>query len=351
MRFRPRLLAWALLLLSVTRLPAQAGELEIYFIDVMGGAATLVVTPERESILIDSGWPGLGDRDPKRIVHVLKDVLKLDHIDHLVTTHWHMDHFGGVEGLSRLTRIDHFWDRGLPNLAAADQDKALFPDGPKADDALGIAYLKASKGKRTTLKAGDRLPLKGKVNALVLAASGAVIEGSDFPVNPLCANAPADLPPDPSDNAQSITLRFRLGAFDFLDCGDLTWRAEKRLVCPLDRIGPIDLYQVTHHGMDISNHPTLLQTVRPKVAIMNNGPRKGGSAETVARLRGIDSIEAAYQLHKNEETAASENVEASRIANADSAGGKYIKVSVSEDGSKFGVQINGEGEVRTFKVD
>jgi competence protein ComEC len=351
MPLRPRPYAWALLLLACTPWHAQAGEMEIYFIDVMGGAATLVVTPERESILIDSGWPGQDDRDPKRIVHVLKDLLKLDHLDHLVTTHWHMDHFGGVEGLNKLIRIDHFWDRGLPDPAAADHDKVRFPDGPKPDDALGIAYLSASKGKRTTLKAGDVLPLKGAVKAVVLAASGAVIGGTDFPPNPLCASAPADLPVDSSDNALSLTLKFRLGAFDFLDCGDLTWRVEKLLVCPLDRIGPIDLFQVTHHGMDISNHPTLLQTVRPKVAIMNNGPRKGGSAETVARLRGIKSIEAAYQLHKNEATESGENVEASRIANQDAAGGRFIKVSVVEDGSKFSVQINGEGEIQTFKAD
>jgi competence protein ComEC len=67
--------------------------LEIDFIDVMGGAATLLVTPAGESVLIDSGWPGLEDRDPKRIVHVLKDLAGRDHLDHMVTTHWHTDHY------------------------------------------------------------------------------------------------------------------------------------------------------------------------------------------------------------------------------------------------------------------
>src|SRR3954449_13099127 len=131
-----------------------ARDLEIFFIDVMGGAATLVVTPEKESVLIDSGWPGLDDRDPKRIVHVLKEVAGLDHLDHLVTTHWHTDHYGGVEGLARRVRIDHFWDRGLPALDKADGDKAAFPEGPRAGDPLGVAYRKASEGKRKPLKAG-----------------------------------------------------------------------------------------------------------------------------------------------------------------------------------------------------
>ena len=96
--------------------------LDLYFIDVMGGAATLIVTPERESVLIDSGWPGFDDRDPRRIVHALKDVSGCDHLDHLVTTHWHIDHFGGVAGLAKQVEIKHFWDRGLPEDSDAGND-------------------------------------------------------------------------------------------------------------------------------------------------------------------------------------------------------------------------------------
>jgi beta-lactamase superfamily II metal-dependent hydrolase len=132
---------------------ARDRALDIYFVDVLGGAATVLVTGDRESILVDSGWPGFDDRDPKRIVHVIKDLAGCDHLDHLVTTHWHRDHFGGVEGLARLIRIDHFWDRGLPE----DKDPTLdFPDGPRTSDPLGIAYRKASSGKRKALRAGIR---------------------------------------------------------------------------------------------------------------------------------------------------------------------------------------------------
>ncbi len=325
--------------------------LEIAFIDVMGGAATLFVTPERESILIDSGWPGLQDRDPKRIVHVLKDLAGCDHLDHLVTTHWHMDHFGGVAGLSRLIRIDHFWDRGLPEDGTPGLD---FPDGPKPEDPMGIAYRATSRGKRKALKAGDTLPLKG-VSALVLASGGRVIDPvrrlgqvRDLPENPACGSAPPDQPIDGSDNARSLALLFSMGRFQFFDAGDLTWNVEKKLVCPVDLIGKVDLYQVTHHGMDISNHPTLIQTIAPTVAIMNNGPRKGGAPATVKRLRAMASIEAAYQLHRNAATGPEDNTDASLIANKDQAGGTIIRVFVEPDGSSFSVQIGEDGTKKRF---
>jgi beta-lactamase superfamily II metal-dependent hydrolase len=354
-RIRAWLLAASTLLAWTSGVAGQTADrrraLEVDFIDVMGGAATLMVTPDRESILIDSGWPGQDDRDPKRIVHVLKDLTGCDHLDHLVTTHWHMDHYGGVGGLSRLIRIDHFWDRGLPEDDAPGLD---FPDGPKPDDPLGTAYREASRGKRKALKPGDILPLKG-VEALVLASGGRVIDPvrrlgrvRDLPRNPLCDSAPPDQPVDTSDNARSLAILFSLGRFRFFDAGDLTWNVEKSLVCPVDLIGKVDLYQVTHHGMDISNHPTLVRTIAPTVAIMNNGPRKGGSPGTVKLLRSVPTIQAAYQLHRNAATSQEDNTDAALIANKDQAGGTIIRVFVEPDGSSFTVQIGEDGAKRRF---
>jgi competence protein ComEC len=334
---------------------ASPRPVEIYFIDVEGGAATLLVTPDRESILIDCGWPGNGDRDPKRIVHVLKDLARCDQLDHLVTTHWHTDHYGGVAGLTRLITIAHFWDRGLPEDPDARPD---FPDGPKPSDPLGIAYRAASKGKRKVLHAGDSLPLTG-LKAVVLASGGQVIgparagqSGRAAPgaaSNSLCENAPADLPVDTSDNARSLAILFSLGKFQFFDAGDLTWNLEKRLVCPIDLVGPVDLYQVTHHGMDISNHPTLVQNLAPTVAIMNNGPRKGGAAATVKRLRAVPSVQAAYQLHRNAATSDEDNTDPTLIANKDGSDGEFIHVRIVPDGSKFSVQIGEHGPERNFE--
>ncbi len=336
----------ALSLLAAAPPPAARETLDLYFIDADGGAATLIVSPEGESILIDSGWPGRDDRDPKRIVHVLKDLAGCDHLDHLVTTHWHMDHFGGVEGLSKLIRIDHFWDRGLPGVDGPASD---YPDGPKADDPLGIAYLKASQGKRKPLEPGASIPLKGDLKALVLASGGVVHHiGKRKPTNPLAKDAPPNLPEDKSDNARSLAIKFTYGPFDFLDCGDLTWNVEKDLVVPYDRVGPIDVYQVTHHGMDISNHPTLVRTIAPTVAIMNNGPRKGGAAATVKLLKSVPSIQAAYQLHKNAATGPEDNTDPALIANGDAAGGQFIHVSVTPGGKTYTVQIGEGGAKREF---
>lgn len=332
-------------------LDAKAAEpLEIVFIDVMGGAATLISTPAGETVLLDSGWPGLDDRDPKRIAYVLKEVLKKEKLDHLISTHWHTDHYGGVEGLAKRLEIGHFWDRGLPEDPGVDP--ANFPDGPADDDKLGVAYRKASKGKRSVLKAGDMLPLKGDIKVTVLAASGKVIQppaNARLKPNMLCESAPADKNRDGSDNALSIVTKFELGKFDFFDAGDLTWNIEKQLVCPVNLVGSVDLYQVTHHGMDISNHPTLLKSLDPSVAIMNNGPRKGGSANTVKWLRELPNLKAAYALHKNVNLSDSENLSADFTANQDSTGGEFIRVTVASDGSSYTVQIGAYGKPTQFE--
>ncbi len=345
-----RSLPWIALgfLVVFTGASPEKKTLEIFFIDVQGGAATLIVTPERESILIDSGWAGEKDRDPARIEDVVKNVAGLDRIDHLITTHWHADHFGGIAGLTTRLPIGRFWDRGLPDPSAAKGDRDAYPDGPGPADPLGIAYRKASAGKRQTLKAGNILPLQGEIQAQVLASGGQVIDAPTGPLNPLCAEAPADLDVDPSDNARSLALRFRFGSFDFLDCGDLTWNIEKRLVCPVDRIGPIDLFQVTHHGAPNSNHPTLVRTIAPTVTVMNNGPKKGGDPKTVRLLKSIPSIQAAYQLHKNAATPAESNTDPALIANSDPAGGQFIRVTIAADGARFTVRIGANGQAREF---
>lgn len=332
---------------AVADQPGPARGLDIYFIDAQGGAATLLVTPERETVLIDAGYATKDDRDAKRIERVLKDVAGLERIDHLVTTHWHQDHYGGVAGLARRVQIGHFWDRGLPE----DNEPGVeFPLGPKADDPMGAAYRAASAGKRTILRAGDALPLRGGISAVVLAASKTILAPpDDAPANPLCDQPPEHFPVAPGENDWSLALKFRAGMFDFLACGDLTWDFERKLVCPRDLIGRIDLFMVTHHGRNTSNNPILLRTIEPIVTVMNNGPNKAGDVETVRALRTIPSIQAAYQLHRNQKTGDEGNTDPSLIVNNDPAGGRFLHVAVSPDGATFRVKMDVDGPERVFE--
>src|SRR5262245_31564493 len=102
---------------------APARALDIYFIDTEGGAATLIVTPAGESVLIDCGNPGA--RDAERIHKAVTQLAGLKQIDHLVITHWHSDHYGGTGRLAKLIPIMNFHDRGIPD--ALDDDKRGFP--------------------------------------------------------------------------------------------------------------------------------------------------------------------------------------------------------------------------------
>src|SRR5579872_2759087 len=105
-----------MILVLVFALAASASTtLDIYIVDVEGGNATLFVSPSHESLLIDTGnTGGAAVRDAGRIMEAIKDA-GLDHIDHLITTHWHGDHFGGLAELASRIAVREFLDHG-PNV-------------------------------------------------------------------------------------------------------------------------------------------------------------------------------------------------------------------------------------------
>ena len=194
--------------------------------------------------------------------------------------------------LAALVPIKHFYDHGPMTALPEDRNFAQ----------MYGAYRAAAKDTTTTLKPGDTIALKQgtgpKLTLTVVAASGEVVGGAATPANPACASAVAQ-PDDTTDNRRSVAFVLRYGAFDFYDAGDLTGDIEAKLACPVDRVGPIDLYQVTHHGQDNSNNPVLLASLKPTVAVMNNGPRKGGAAETFRRLQALPSLKGLFAIHKN----------------------------------------------------
>jgi beta-lactamase superfamily II metal-dependent hydrolase len=320
------------------------GRLDIYFIDVEGGASTLLVTPAGESMLIDTGFPDNGGRDRDRVLKVVRDVAGRKELDHITVSHWHLDHYGNHAVLSTMIPIKNFWDRGIPESLSEDRS---FPDR--------IAnYRSASQNMSKPLKAGDMFPLKSGATPLtvkVLTASGETIPNAG-PPNPY-ASEHKPQPEDTSDNARSISYLFSFGPFRFLTCGDLTWNTEAKLMTPNNPIGKVDLFMVTHHGANTSNNPVLVKAIEPTVTVMNNGPTKGGDLLTMQTLKGVKSIQAAFQLHRAVRLKPEEQTSADLIANTEPAGeckAVHIKASVAPDGKSFTVQIGDSGKVHTFQT-
>jgi competence protein ComEC len=306
---------------------AQGGQqkrdtLDIYFIDVEGGQATLFVAPSGQSMLVDAGWSGFDGRDAARIVETAKQA-GVSSIDYMVVTHHHRDHVGGVAPLAARLPIRAFVDHG-PTVETGDGPTALFK-----------SYLEArEKGRHIQVRPGDSIPIEG-LDVRVVSSGGQAISrslpGAGQP-NTLCAAfTPKD--PDPSENAQSVGTVVSFGRFRMLDLGDLTWNKERDLVCPENRIGPIDLYLTTHHGVSASNAPVIVHAVRPRVAVMNNGAKKGGAPEAWSVIRTSPGLEDFWQLHYAADAGADHNVPEPFIANMDETTGHSIHVRASRDGS------------------
>jgi competence protein ComEC len=319
--------------------------LDIYFIDVEGGQSTLFVSPSGESLLVDAGSPGARDAD--RIVATAKSA-GVTQIDYLVVTHYDADHVGGVKDVADRMPIRTFVDHGprLPGEAFSPS-----PTYQAMVDRVDAAYAEArAKGRHLEVRVGDRVPITG-LDVQVVSAQGDVLKsplaGAGAP-NPLCQSYMAK-EVDKTENVRSVGMVIRLGRFSMLDLGDLTWTKEHDLVCPNNLLGTIDLYLTTHHGLNISGPQALVHAVRPRVAVMNNGPRKGGSRETWNTVKSSPGLEDIWQLHYSVprppnpsfqealETGGKEfNASENFIANLDEAAGHApayaIKVSARQDG-------------------
>ncbi len=202
------------------------------------------------------------------------------------------------------------------------------------------------------LNPGDTIPLRQasgspKVMLQCLAAAGKFLSPPESPsLNPPC-DTKTTKPPDETDNALSVVLLLNYGEFSFLDPGDLTWEMEAKLVCPVNLIGTVDLFQISHHGLDSSNNPVLIESVRPRVVVINNAPRKGAEPNTMQTLMGVGGIETIWQIHRNVRTGPELNTQPQFIANREGQAGEFIKASVQPDGT-FSVQIGQDGTVKTY---
>jgi len=316
------LAAVALALVSAVTLPA-AGNLVIFAIDVEGGQATLLVTPSGDSLLIDTGWPGHNHRDADRIVAAAK-AAGVKKIDWLLITHFHVDHVGGVYQLAERMPIMHFVDHG-----------ASVEKGKDAEILFNEYAAVRAKGQHLRVEAGQTIPVK-EIDVKVLSAGGNVIgsplEEPGVP-NPDCNGyEPPAVTTD--ENGQSIGVLITYGDFRMLDMGDLTKDREYELVCPANKIGTADFLLVSHHGSDLSSSAPFVHAISPRVALVDNGPHKGGTAEVWQTLHDTRGLLDIWQLHYAIDADKQHNSPDTFIANLDAeCEGKWIKVTARKDGS------------------
>ena len=264
-----------------------ARTLDMYVIDVEGGNATLFVSPSRESLLIDTGNAGAAAvRDAGRILDAIKDA-GLQKIDHLIITHWHGDHFGGLAELAAKIPIAEFIDHG-PNVQP----------GEAADTFLQKTYAPLiAKAKHTVAKPGDKIAMTG-MDVRVVTSAGQTIKaslpGAGQP-NPYCAAFKSG--DNNAEDPQSVGVHVTFGRFRTVHLGDLTKNKEFELMCPNNRLGTVDVLLGLHHGQASSNSEVMVHALHPRVAIMNNGTRKGGEPDVMKTIHSSPGLEDLWQLH------------------------------------------------------
>jgi competence protein ComEC len=280
--------------------------LDIYYIDTEGGQSTLFVTPAGQAVLVDTGNANPPGRDPSRIMEAVK-AAGVKQIDYLVITHYHGDHVGGFPDLAKLIPIMHILDHG-PTVQPEQKHEVY-------DAAV-------AKGPHTVPKLGDKLPLTGidwtfvTVAGKTLKTNMAGAPGAGKP-NAYCADfKPKDIQTD-LENGQSTGSVISYGKFRTIDLGDLLWNVEGDLMCPINHIGTVDLYLTTHHGLDWSNSKVVVYALQPRVAIMNNGTRKGGQLEVFDTLERSPGLEDLWQLHWSYNGGLEHNAPGRFIANVD----------------------------------
>jgi beta-lactamase superfamily II metal-dependent hydrolase len=350
----------AIILLALAASTALADQksrtLDFYWVDSEGGGSTLIVTPNNESVLIDTGNPG--GRDAGRIVSAAK-AAGLTKIDHVIITHWHTDHFGGAAEVAAQLPFGTIYQRELPERDPDGRVQSTFP--------VQIKPFRELPTKRETLRAGTSIPLRAvtgsaaaKLELRCLGADQKFVEPTAAQrqkTNPLTGTVPAKAP-DPSDNANSAVFLLTFGAFRFFDGGDLTWNLEEKLVAPYNLPGTVDVYQTNHHGLEVSNNPMLVQSLEPTVVVMNNGPKKGGQPGSFAAVRAAKSVQALYQVHQSFNVPAEENAPHEFVANHDNLTGpqaakcpaNVIKMSVAPDGRSYTISIPSTGHAKTYRT-
>jgi competence protein ComEC len=324
-------LGMSIVLLTAVLLSAQpkTKPLEIWVVDVEGGKAALYVSPTGQTAMIDTGFPGARDLD--RIMAAIADA-GIKQIDYLISTHYHVDHIGNLVELARRIPVGTFVDHGATLEGPNVPQVAPGPDGipvTKAREQIEgfqAAYAELyGKAKHLVVKPGDRMPITG-LDWRIVTSAGQVLKTPPLPgggkPNPSCTGftpmAGATGLNDP-DDAQSVGSVIILGQFRALDFGDMWRTKELELMCPNNPIGTVDLYFASSHGAIASGSLPFVHAIQPRVAIMQNGTRKGGAPEPMQTILSSPGFEDLWQMHWSYNAMLEQNSPALYIANVEDA--------------------------------
>lgn len=229
-------------------LPAWAQNLRIYHIDVEQGAATLFISPNGQSLLVDSGKNGNGRR-----IKAVMDQAGITVINHFVNTHYHEDHYGGIDELPR--------DLGVTIGTAYDRGDKQVLGEKKLKEVAFIDYQAAVGTQAIHLTRGMTIPLDPAVSVLCISSGGVVL---------------TEQPPvhGEDENDMSISLLIQHGRFRYFIGGDMHKRTEVK-IADRDLVLDVDLYHANHHGSDTSSSPTFMNDLKPSVVVISNGNHGG----------------------------------------------------------------------------
>lgn len=291
---------------------AADGTLKVVSIDMEGGGGTLFVTPEGKSLLIDTGWPsGFGllpspdgaKNSADRIVSAAKK-LGLSKIDYVIITHYHMDHVGGVQDLVKRISVGTFIDHGA-NAEHLKPGEKVDPElAAGAPDILYPRYLQTIKGHGHIVAKPGQVISIGSMTDTIVASDGVVLSkplSGAGQTNPVC-NTPQSLSQKPDggeENSRSVASLLTFGKVKIAAFGDLSWKKEHDLSCPVGRIGHVNLLIVTQHGSNISSNPASIADMHPDIALMGSGGKKGGDDEPIKTIKASPGLMGFWQTHEN----------------------------------------------------
>ena len=304
---------------------SAADAVDIYWIDVEGGASTLIVTQAGQSVLMDAGYTGFDGRDAGRIERVIKQEAGLEKLDYFLTSHFHGDHVGGLGELAKRIPIGTFVDHGDSVEKDSERGRPVWE-----------TYLSIVGEKRRTMKPGEKLPLDG-VEVTIVAAHSEFLKGPlpGGARNALCRSFEMQSE-DKGENGKSLGYHLRTGDFDFVNLGDLSWNYQYELACPVNLLGKVDVFQATHHGVRNDVLPQQMWAMEPAVAVMNNGPTKGAGVEAVETVLKSPGLEDFWQLHRAVNNDAEHNADERLTANlggVEGCEGHWIRLRLDGDGA------------------